>query len=243
MPDLPEPDITAAVDISIAHLDEAALLGGPNTAALAMLGEDERERRSRLRFAKDRNAFALAHVLLRTSLSRHADLPPAAWSFERGSHGKPALSPAQMAAYGLHFSLSHAGAVAACAVTRIGAVGVDVEPPDRDIDIPALTSIALTTDEAAALAGLDAAAARRRFLIFWTLKEAYVKARGLGLSLPMQQCAFTLDPPRLAEPMEDRTGWTFDTRADGRRCIVSVAVSNPQASPVIFRYRYSGTVA
>lgn len=94
-------DLTASVQhlddtvsVSIAQIEEAGWLGDPNSPHLTILGDDERERRSRLRFNDDRNLFALAHVLLRVELSRHADIAPSRWSFVRGSHGKPTLAPA-----------------------------------------------------------------------------------------------------------------------------------------------------
>lgn len=237
------PDLNTTVSIGIARVEEAGWLGDPNSQHEAILDDNERERRSRLRFAHDRNLFTLAHLLLRVELSRHAGIAPAQWTFVRGPHGKPALAPALMAVHGLHFSLSHAGGMAACAVTRIGEVGVDVEPLDGNIDTDALATIALTADEQAAIADLDPQARRKRFLTLWTLKEAYLKARGTGLTQSMQQCVFRLGhdgrgPPQLAHAGDDNGRWAFDTSAQ-ERAIVSVAVVGSPAGGVSFRYRYS----
>ncbi len=236
------PDLDTCVSISIARLEEAGPLGDPNSPKLAVLDDEERERRSRLRFARDRNLFALAHTLLRVELSRHAVIAPAQWAFVRGPHGKPALAPALMAAHGLHFSLSHAGGAAVCAVTRIGEVGVDIEPLDSSIDTNALAAIALSEEERAMTAALDAQARRERFLTLWTLKEAYLKARGIGLTQSMRQYTFQFghdgrSPPQLAHT-GDEGGWAFDTSVQGRE-VVSVSVAGPPEGGVCFRYRCS----
>lgn len=190
-------DLSDVVDISVARVEETPWLGGPNNRWLNILSAEEREQRSRLKFVNDRNVFSLAHILLRHELSHHANLRPDEWVFTRQPYGKPMLAPSLMADHALHFSLSHAGSTAVCAITRVGAVGVDTESLARDIDVDAVASIALTADEQVAIAPLEAGAKLRQVLTLWTLKEAYAKAIGVGLLLPMQQYGFRLDPPHL----------------------------------------------
>lgn len=236
-------DLSDVVDISVARIEETPWLGGPNSRWLNILSAEEREQRSRLKFINDRNVFSLAHILLRHELSHHANLRPDEWVFTRGPYGKPMLAPSLMADHALHFSLSHAGSTAVCAITRVGAVGVDTESLARDIDVDAIASIALTADEQVAIAPLEAGAKMRQVLTLWTLKEAYAKAIGVGLLLPMQQYGFRLNPPPLEQPylISQAPGerkWLFDTRMFGTDRI-SVAVSRSKTVPVSFRYRYS----
>lgn len=244
------PDLTHTVDIRIVHLSDRAVcgpggdwrLGAPNEEDLTLLDADELERRSRLRFANDRKLFTLAHILLRTELSRHGACAPADWMFVRGAHGKPVLAPDLMAAHGLHFSLSHAGTAAVCAISRIGPIGVDVEPLAGDVDAEAIAAIALAPDEQATLVGLEGRARQHRLLTFWTLKEAYAKARGTGLIQPMRDCSFSCgsprQPPRLVRPAHELGRWQLDSR-EHSGYVVSVAVSAPAAMNVSFRYRCS----
>lgn len=246
------PNLTSSVEITVANVGQSGMLGAPNmplgtTATMTwpctkILSEDERERQSRLRFASDRNLFALTHVMLRTELSRHAEIAPQDWAFTRDANGKPALIPALMALHGLHFSLSHAGGIAVCAITRIGPVGVDVEPLQIPSDIEDLMQIALMPHEASSLNGLEAAAKHRRFLAYWTLKEAYTKACGIGLRRPMLDYGFHLDeylPPRLVDRENNVKAWAFDNRVmiDG---MISTAVCTESMPVPAFRYRYSG---
>lgn len=246
------PDLSSTVEIVMANVGLSPLLGAPNSPlggsadipwpGADILSTDERERQSRLRLASDRDVFGLAHTLLRTELSRHARIAPQDWRFVRSDSGKPLLTPALMATHGLHFSLSHAGNIAVCAITRIGPVGVDVEPLRISSDVGGLTTIALTPREAASLSELDATRRYRQFLTYWTLKEAYTKACGVGLSRPMQDYSFHLEndlPPRLIDGQNDVTTWAFDSKAL-TDCVISAAVCTANAPAAIFRYRYSG---
>jgi 4'-phosphopantetheinyl transferase len=170
--------------------EDAVILGIARPADMAdpagllvLLSDDEKGRLTRLRFEPDRAMYLVAHGLLRLTLSRCSGVAPEAWQFRRGSHGRPEIAhPASR----LRFSLSHTRGLAACAVVLDREVGVDVEDLSRD---PA-TGVAerffspLEADDV-----LNAPAGTRgiRFLEYWTLKEAYAKARGLGLSLPLNR--------------------------------------------------------
>jgi 4'-phosphopantetheinyl transferase len=158
-------------------------------AAAALLDDDERARMARFLFERDRRLFLAAHALVRRTLSRHADVAPAAWRFTTEAGGRPVLAePAP-----LRFNLSHCHGLVACAVARDRDEGGDVE---RVVELPhELIDRICSPAEAAALRALPAAARPERFFTLWTLKEAYVKARGLGLALPVEQACFHLDPP------------------------------------------------
>jgi 4'-phosphopantetheinyl transferase len=171
---------------------------------LPLLSDAERQRMQGFRFDHLRHRFLLTRALCRTTLSRYVDVAPEAWRFEAGAHGRPALT-APFQGYDLHFNLSHAADVIVCAVARIAEVGVDVESTTRVKDDTAIADRYFAPAEAADVR--TAAADRsRRFFRYWTLKEAYVKARGQGLTLPLDAFTMHLD----AEPIRI----AFDARID-----------------------------
>lgn len=156
------------------------------------LSHDERERHGRFHFEKDRHIYLLAHVLLRRALSQYEDIPEVSWEFAIGSHGKPYL--ASLVHDPLCFNLTHTAGLVACAISRHAELGLDAERIDRPCDF---LEIARSVFAPAELRSLDDAPESGRpelFFTYWTLKEAYVKARGAGLSLPLQDFAIRLDP-------------------------------------------------
>src|SRR6266852_33298 len=156
---------------------------------MRFLSQDERARFQRFHFDQDRLAFLVAHGLVRMALSRHAAVAPAEWTFSADSYGKPSIAtPAST----LSFSLSHTRRLVACAVARGRPVGVDVEDASR----PAPLEVAeryFVPGERRDIFAADADQRTRRFFEYWTLKEAYVKAGGLGLSLPLDRFEFRRD--------------------------------------------------
>jgi 4'-phosphopantetheinyl transferase len=131
---------------------------------------------------------------VRTTLSRYADLDPRRWRFRQGAEGRPEIDR-QGGLPPLRFNLSHTRGLVACVVTLGFDCGVDVEHPGRQLRDPlALARHSFAPVEQRALEGLDGEELRRRFFDLWTLKEAYVKARGAGfLSLPARRFAWEID--------------------------------------------------
>lgn len=173
---------------------------------LAMLSETEQKQHARFRFDDDRHTYLVAHALVRTTLGAMLSVRPEQLAFEIGEHGKPELKHA--AAGDLRFNLSHTRGLVACGVTRADDIGVDVEQIDRKLEIDTLAGSVLSDDERAALGPLAGSARRERFFRHWTLKEAYVKAIGRGISLPLRSLHVDIQParaPRLVfrPPFED----------------------------------------
>jgi 4'-phosphopantetheinyl transferase len=172
------------------------------------LAPEELERASRFYFEKDRQLFIAAHALLRFSLSAAAGGDP--WlSFRVEEHGKPELDPP----WGdppLRFNLSHTNGLAACALSRGHAVGVDVAEVNRRIDFEAITKNFFATEEQQLVARSVSSERPEVFYRLWTLKEAIIKGIGSGLTLPLQDFAFTLEPLalRIASHLkEDAASW------------------------------------
>lgn len=191
-------------------LGDADLLRGLE----ALLSEEERARHRRFLRERDRRLFLVAHALVRRTLSRYLDVPPEDLLFRANAHGRPELARPWTAPH-LRFNLSHAHGLAACAVVGELDVGIDVEQLRPIGDLESLARRTLSPEELQSLLALPAAARPDLFFTYWTLKEAYGKACGRGLSLPLRSSSFTLAGPggasvRFAPPLEDEPEtWQF----------------------------------
>jgi 4'-phosphopantetheinyl transferase len=180
----------------------------------AILSADETIRQQRFIFAEHRQQFLVSHALLRNILSCYADVSPAAWVFSTNAHGKPEIAgPA--GAPPLAFNLSHTRGLGVVAVALNRAIGVDAENIERREVGMELAERYFAANEVAHLRQLEAIQRKNAFFDFWTLKEAYIKARGLGLALPLDAFSFHLEdglPPRITftERITDRADdWQF----------------------------------
>lgn len=190
-----------------------------------LLNAEEITRADRFYFAPDRETFIVAHALTRSLLSRFGGLPPEAWRFVAGPHGRPALEPA-FAALGLHFNLSHTTGVVACAVAR-HEVGVDVESVERRAGSSGIAERFFTPVEVALLNAHPPEQQREAFFRLWTMKEAVMKAMGLGFKLPLDEFAVTLAPLGVTfEPAraDNTTGWSFGQQKVGAHHMLAVAL-------------------
>jgi 4'-phosphopantetheinyl transferase len=207
---------------------------GADTAAAPLrplLNASENAQADRFRVAADRDAYIAAHALLRTMLSRHASIPPQEWRFRTAEGGKPVLDPAQ-APPGLHFSLSHTRGLAACAVGRSHALGIDAETWREPAPIE-LAKRYFTAEEARLVADLAPEERLSAFYRLWTLKEAYLKATGEGLAVALDSFAFSLDPTRLVvEARGSAAAWQFAEFWPGPSRSLSLAVRSPAPIPI-----------
>lgn len=149
-----------------------------------LLSADELQRMRRFVRAEDAHLYLVSHALLRLTLSRYADAPPESWQFEANEYGRPQIV-APECGKALQFNLSHTRGLAACGVRWGGLVGVDVENAGRPSSGVDVASHYFSPQEAADLRAAPLAERAGRFFDYWTLKEAYLKARGVGLSLPL----------------------------------------------------------
>jgi 4'-phosphopantetheinyl transferase len=172
----------------------------------ALLSAEERERETRFHFAHDRSRFLLTRALVRSVLSRYAPLAPQAWAFENNAYGRPRIAAAlaeahsatavgddahaQPALHALDFNLSHTRGLVALAVGRRRAIGIDVEHVAARTVSPRLARRYFSTREADALADVAEPLRQERFFEYWTFKESYIKARGMGMSLPLERFSF-----------------------------------------------------
>jgi 4'-phosphopantetheinyl transferase len=183
----------------------------------SLLSPEETARAERFSHRESRRQFIAGRALLRSMLAHYAGGDPRDFQFRYNRYGKPALrAPAGLT---IEFSLSHARGLVACALSWRHAVGIDVE---REGPIAALLSLArrlFAAEEAAALAGLPPQERPAAFLRLWTLKEALLKARGVGLAGRLADVSFSLGedgPPTISftgPNPESPADWRF---AQGR---------------------------
>ena len=211
-------------------------------ACEALLSDGERERAARFRLERHRRAWIVSHALVRSALSHYVPVPPAAWRFETEEHGRPRIAgPAD--APGLRFNLSHTDHLAACAVAADLDVGVDVESAARLRHPLEIAERYFAAAEARELRGLGKDEQAERFLDFWTLKEAYVKARGEGLAIGLDRMRFILAPetsPRVEfDPKlrDDPAHWQFELREPAAGQRLALAVHRPRRADLTVRLR------
>ena len=192
-----------------------------------MLDAEERDRADRFAFAADRTIYMAAHALLRWMLSEATGLPAARWRFVTGPFGKPELAE-PLPGTRLRFNLSHTRGLAACALA-LHDVGVDVERSDRTVDL-SLADHYFAPEEQRLLKAAPSGERRRLFFQLWTLKEAFIKATGEGLSRPLDSFAFSLAPVRIAFADGDRRAggevardWQFWEWQPAEDCVAALA--------------------
>jgi 4'-phosphopantetheinyl transferase len=216
------------------RLDETA-----TAAWLPLLDETECLRAARFVFARHRVQFIAAHALVRAALSRLHRAPPAAWRFVADGRGKPSawLGDAPAA---VSFNLSHTEGMAGLAGCRGAgrAIGFDLEAAARTVDL-AVADRFFAPPETAWLGAQAAPARPEGFLRLWTLKEAFIKATGKGLTQDLKALSFDPDRPRirfstaLAERAAD---WWFEQRRLDGGFIAGVGVRRGGAIPVETRW-------
>ncbi len=154
-----------------------------------LLSPDERKKQQRYRFAKDRHNGLVTRAFVRYVLSQYADLQPAEWIFEKGRYGKPEISNSPLS---LRFNLSHTEEMIVCAVILQKDIGCDIENRSRITDLKSIARRYFSASEVTTLLALPTTQQQVRFYEYWTLKEAYVKATGQGLSIPLNTFSFSI---------------------------------------------------
>lgn len=207
----------------------------------ATLSMDELAKCDRLHFASDRHDYANAHDLLRMTLSRYAATPPDAWRFQATPRGKPEFVPGSPGfAARLTFNLSHARQMVACVVSRATPVRIDIERREYVRDAMRIAARFFSPRE---LAGLQACVSEddrmRRFIELWTLKEAFIKASGQGLSQPLESFTFDLETDHRIRftPLPEMPGgaWHFWQYELPSGVVVAIAARGALSSPPVLR--------
>lgn len=206
-----------------------------------ILSDEEKEQAARFLVEEPRRQFLVSRALVRTVLSHYTGDDPRAWVFEHNAYGKPAV--AGTARPPLEFNLSHTRGLIACGVTPGRELGVDVEPLDRSPDHLQLARRYFAPVEVGALERLSPEEQPAMFFQLWTLKEAFVKARGQGLSIPLDEFAFVLSPDRPPQLLlnapghDDPNQWQFAQLRVESRFQMAVALRLPIGGRLSVRVR------
>lgn len=218
------------IDVRVTYCVTEELDAAAVCTALDRLSVEERSRSRRLLHERDRRDFTVAHALLRQSLSACGTLAPHEWTFAAGPYGKPSLTGDLADRERLSFNLAHTDGLVACCVARDADVGIDVETIARGVDIDDIASRFFSPAEAADLEECAESDRPVRFAELWTLKEAYLKARGDGLAGALNRFGFRFEEPSSlrfdAEIGAASSRWSFALFAPTDRHRMAVAVNS-----------------
>jgi 4'-phosphopantetheinyl transferase len=196
-----------------------------------LLSPDERTRAERFHFDKDRNQFIESRAALRLLLSQYLKVSPKELTFSFGTHGKPTLANG-LSNEGLRFNLSRRDGLALVAFAYDREIGVDVELVRPDLPVFEIAEVSFSESELAALRSLPDHLQTAGFYNCWTRKEAYIKARGEGLSFPLKQFDVSLtprDPARLLSVRDDLLSAGVDVAEVDRWTLHELAVGDGYA--------------
>jgi 4'-phosphopantetheinyl transferase len=203
------------------------------------LDADERDRANRFRVDTARHRFLAAHIMLRCTLGQHLARPPGRLRFRTSTRGKPSLEQAGDGPTP-HFNLSHSGDIAVVAVAP-SELGVDVEEVRPRINATRLAERFFSKSERDWLASRPPERRDADFLAIWTGKEAYLKAVGSGVAMPLRSVEIDPDRPaidRLSNDPHAAALWSI-LRVDGLRdAVCSVAVRGHDWSLEVHPFRW-----
>lgn len=183
-----------------------------------LLTDDERAQETKFFFAHDRKRFLITRAMVRSVLSRYAAVAPQDWRFSANRYGRPHIENSGAAIHDLVFNLSHTQGLIALAVARNRVLGIDVESLSAREFSEGIAHHFFSPAEVADFKCLSAERQPQRFFEYWTFKESYIKARGMGLSLPLDRFSFrfphdgavTLEiDPTLNDDVADWCFWQY----------------------------------
>ncbi len=222
------------IHLWITRLDEPELRSASRHYP-ALLSDEEQARQRRFHFEKDRHRYLVTRALVRSTLSRYAGLAPLDWRFETNAYGKPSIAHDSPELRRLSFNLSHTDECVVLAVADRLALGVDVEKAVPRFSVQDLAQRFFAPSEAQDLMSLPPAQESRRFFEYWTLKEAYIKARGMGLSIPLDRFSVDLSGEReirlrVEDGQPDRAqDWQMWQWRDEAEHLLALCVERPRA--------------
>lgn len=207
-------------------------------ALTELLSREERDRASRFHFEKDARRFTVARATVRAILGGYTRVSASEISFLYSEHGKPRLKDP---AGNVQFSISHSGDLAMVAVALGRQVGADIEVVRENVEIEKLAARFFSTRECQALLALPEAQRLADFFRYWTCKEAFLKAQGVGLSRGLGSFDVGLEP-RMAHlaatrpDHEEANRWSLHEVESSPGYAAAVAVEGAISSMQLFRY-------
>lgn len=232
---LPSPAMRLATSSEVWIVD-LTLTERRKQACLAVLSAEEQARAARFLRAADRDRYIVSHAALRHILGHVLDADPRALAFSAGPAGKPEVAGPWSGR--LEFNLSHSGERALVGLSTRARIGVDIERMRHLPDALRMARNHFAPDEVAALERCDATALLHAFLACWTCKEAFVKACGVGLSVPLDRFSVTVPPEpaglvAIAGDAERARGWSLHHLEPALGYLGAVAIEASDAPYVV----------
>ena len=202
----------------------------------SLLDPEELGRATRLRRPRERERFVLGHGLLRLALSHHTGVAPEAWRFARDPHGRPWIAEPQHP--GLFFSASRCPGLVGVLLCDQPCCGLDVERVGRTKDPTGVARGHFDPGEQARLAATPTRHRDSFFARHWALKEAWAKAVGRGLDLPVHRVSFDVGPHldvhvTMPPPLGDPAAWSFHLHQPGPDHMLAVALGQRTKRQVV----------
>lgn len=206
-----------------------------------LLSADELVKSDRFYFERDRTHYTVCRGVLRELLSRYLNIPACELVFSYGTHGKPVI---QMGHNQVHFNVSHSAGLAIIGVTKGQHIGVDVEHIRPGLDTMSIAQRFFSTFEFTQLKMLPEELRQEAFFACWTRKEAFIKARGDGLSLPLENFDVSIDPreqPQLLAVRslaEEVSEWYMYQMQPQPNYISAIAVKGLMSEVSVYRWSF-----
>lgn len=209
-----------------------------------LLSDEETARHERFVFEKDRHQFLVTRALVREVLSLYqTEVSPRDWEFDKNQYGKPHVinNTSQNV---LFFNVSHTSELIAMLVARREDVGIDVENLQRDGRFLDIADRYFADTEVEDLFRLPTELQEDRFFDLWTLKESYIKARGMGLSIPLGDFGFSFPTPNglgisfqgsCIDRPEDWSFWQFNPTNQHRLAVAAKSLEHSKRLSVLIR--------
>lgn len=224
-------------DVCVWYVDTNALFRHPARVAISesALEPADAQRYRGYRHDADRLMFLAGRVMARALVGRALGIAPGEWTWREGLRGRPEIAAPETA---LRFNLAHSAGLVVCALANGRDVGVDVEYLRRRPVDPQVVPRYCAPDEVRDIQAHGPHGWHDRFLLYWTLKEAYLKARGLGISVALADISFAVDggAPRvdfLGSLAGTDNRWTFQIVRPTTEHVLAVAAPSDPAPPAI----------
>jgi len=208
-----------------------------------LLDTAEREKYLSLKLESKKQEYFITRVLIRKSLSEHTNVRPEEWHFSTGPFGRPQISH-PIEEISLTFNVSHTEGILVCAIAVDCSLGVDIEVVRPVENLLGVAESTFNPKELQRLMQLDEDLRVQRFYEYWTLKEAYVKAREKGLSLPTKDFSFefgsdeTISVFTECSHPEDSQDWRFLLRRPTAQHQLAVAYKEPGGGNLIISEKW-----
>jgi 4'-phosphopantetheinyl transferase len=208
-----------------------------------LLNPAEKEQEPKFYFGRDRRRYLVTRALVRTVLSRYIAVDPVDWIFTTNAYGRPEIANAGASDSELTFNVSHTHSLIILGVARRRALGVDVENVRaRNVSLGVADRF-FAPVEVAELAATPADRQQERFFEYWTFKEAYIKARGMGLALPLDKFSFHYPTERAVDITihpdlaDDAKRWRFWQFRPGAQYLAAVCAEQIEGQDAVVTVR------